>query len=225
MKELKFIILKDDEFAVLCALYGITHFFGSLEVKASHLSKQEIYTTLHQLHKKELLKGDQDKVILSPEAKRICEGISRATRLLSLVGPLTSENHSFYYNPHTSECINLQKSWQDPHSIRVRCMPKEEIITICEETEMFPKQALDEANIKDIQLEEDETIHTQYLRLNVYDLATDESIVELLVGRAVLNTVLEYSDAVATYKKVYELEHLKQMITTLLQGEKNHDNG
>ena len=102
MKESKFTVLKDDEFAVLCALYGITHFFGSLEMGEVKLSRQEIYTLHYQLYKKELLSYENDKMLLTEDAKVIFEGLKGATRLLSLVNPLSSENHSFYYAPHTS---------------------------------------------------------------------------------------------------------------------------
>ena len=225
MKESKFMVIKDDEFAVLCALYGITHFFGTLEMGAAKLSKQEIYALVYQLYKKDLLVYDNDKIVLTPSIKMIGEGIKRATRLLSLVNPVTSENHSFYYTPHADWCINLQKGWEDPNSIRLRYIDKEEVILVGEEAELLPKQLLDEVSIQNVQLDEAETVLKEYLVLNVYDLNTDERLVEIQVGMASLNAVLVYRDETMTYKEVYVLDRLKRLITTLLQGEKHYDNG
>ena len=76
-----------------------------------------------------------------------------------------------------------------------------------------------------MQLDETETVLKEYLVLNVYDLNTDERLVEIQVGMASLSAVLVYRDETMTYKEVYVLDRLKRLITTLLQGEKHYDNG
>ena len=107
----------------------------------------------------------------------------------------------------------------------MRCIDKGEVIKICEEAELLPKQILDKASIQSIELSDEAPMLTEYLGLNVYDLATDDRLVEVHIGMEALNDVLEYTDVTKTYKEIYVLDRLKGLITTLLQEEKHYDIG
>lgn len=216
MEELNYIIIKDKEFAVLCALNGMNQFFGSIDGSHWQLDKQEVYTIFYQLYSKGLLFNHNEKVALDHRLAQLFNGLKKADRMLSIVNPITSENESFYYNLVDDVCVNLQKNWQDASSIRMRLVNKNDIIPICEEAELLPEQKLDEVSAKCIQLEDKAEVMSQYLQICLYQLSDESKLVTIDVQREGLNDVLYYVDADKNEKKVYLLDDLKALMAALV---------
>ena len=219
MKNTNFINMKDKEFAVICALCGMNHFFGSIDLKSDKLSKQEVYTILYSLYKKGFVVCQKDRMILRKDIESLFQDLKETERLLSIVSPLTSENQTFYYLPTKSDCINLQKSWEDPDSIKIRKVHKEDITEICEQAELFPPQILDKALVHHVTIPEEGHPTKEHLTIRLYHLIDAEQIVGVQVRTEGLNDIITYSDRGKVYREIYVLDRLKEIIARLLQEE------
>ena len=217
MRESKFIILKDKEFAVLSALGGIHHFFGSIHLEKPKLDEQELYKVLYGLYQKSWLVFEGERTVIHPEILHILERLSKAERLMSIVQPMTLENHAFYYSKEGEECIQIQKCWEDPKSIWIRSVEKTDIIPICKECELLPKQILDKKLMEGISLDVNQIVNREYLEIGLYNLETDTKEASINVRMEGLNDVMTYSDEEKDIREIYILERLEEMIETLLQ--------
>ena len=216
MEELNYIIIKDKEFAVLCALNGMNQFFGSIDAGHWQLDKQEVYTIFYQLYSKGLLFNHNEKIALDNRLAQLFNGLKKADRMLSIINPTTSENESFYYNLIDDTCVNLKKNWQDANSIHMCLVNKKDIISICEEAELLPEQKLDEVSAKCIQLSDEAEVMEHYLQICLYRLSDEAKLAMIEVQREGLNNVLYYVDADKNEKKVYLLEDLKALMAGLV---------
>lgn len=219
MRNSKFTIMKDKEFAVIGALCGMDHFFGCVDLVCSNLSKQEIQEILYRLYKKEFLKYEHEKMVIAENIEMLFSDLKKAKRLMSIVNPITSENHSFYYLPHRSFCINVQKGWEDSESIKLRRVNKSDVISICDEAGLFPKQILNETLMQGISIDEGGRVTKESLEISVYDLANEHKKASINVRMEGLNDVLIYARKEVKSREIYRLDHLKNLIETLLQEE------
>ena len=219
MKDINFTVIKDKEFAVLCALSDIQHFYGSMDLKKQALSKQEIYTILYGLYRKELVSYEGERIVLSPDMAEVLRLLKEAKRMLSFVNPMNSENHAFYFRNEGTECVNLQKNWEEPDSIRMRKVSKQEILPICEKEELLPKQILDEQTMQHISINNKGQVTKEYLEISLYDMTDEKQLATVNVRMEGLNEVLVYSSETDSYKENYLAQHLKELVETFVQEE------
>ena len=99
-----FNIIKDKEFAVLSAMYGIHHFFGSINSDVGKMNKQEIYQIFYGLYQKGILISQNEAIVLKTDMDMIFKHLQQAKQLMSIINPITYENQTFYLRI-CSRCI------------------------------------------------------------------------------------------------------------------------
>ena len=217
MNNIDFKIIKDDEFAVLCVLSGINKFFGAIDIDYSKLNKQSIYSIVYRLLNKSLVIYKGDGIELAENIKEIFDELKSVTHMMSFIDKENNSNQMFYYNSTQIASINIEKRWEDPKSIWIRKVNKEDIIEICYEAQLIP----DIAELMYIKPEKKDNIVeiTQLSNLNIslYDVRTEVKCREIEFEIKGLDLeIIVKEDNKEMYKDIYSKEALITLIISLI---------